>query len=130
MPEKIFKILIIRFSSIGDILLTTPFIRQTRKNFPKAHITFLVKKQFSELVKHNSNLNEVISFDSNLGYKGLKNLSITIKKNEYNLVYDLHNNIRSNKIVANLDNDKVFKITKDKLRRFFLVFFKKNQRSC
>ena len=53
------NILILRLSSIGDILLSSPFIRQVRKAYPDAKIDFVVKKQFYDLVKYNPNLNHV-----------------------------------------------------------------------
>jgi ADP-heptose:LPS heptosyltransferase len=54
------KILIIRFSSMGDILLTTPFIRQIRNNFPDATIYYVTKKKYHELLKYNENIDHII----------------------------------------------------------------------
>lgn len=126
MHKKSQKILIVRFSSIGDILLTTPFIRQVRTAFPNAHISYLVKKEFSDLIKYNFNINNVISFDSSLGYKGLKELSKRVTNENFDFVYDLHNNIRSNQVTKNLSQEKVFKISKDKFRRSLLIYVKLN----
>lgn len=120
------KILIIRFSSIGDILLTTPFIRQVRSFFPNAHITYLVKKEFYGLIKFNHNINKVILFDSKGGYKSLKALAKNLAGENYSLVYDLHNNFRSNQVVKNFRDVKLYKIVKNKLKRFFFVYFKLN----
>ena len=53
------RILILRLSSIGDILLTTPFVQQVRKAFPKGNITYIVKKEFSELLKFNPHIDEL-----------------------------------------------------------------------
>ena len=53
------KILIIRFSSIGDIVLTTPVIRCLRKKYPDADIHFLTKKNFSGIVEANPYVNKV-----------------------------------------------------------------------
>lgn len=43
--SKINKILIIRLDEIGDVVMTTPFIRELRRNFPKAEINLIVKPQ-------------------------------------------------------------------------------------
>lgn len=126
MLEKQKKILIIRFSSIGDILLTTPFVKQTRTAFPKAHITYLVKKEFSDLIKYNPNVTDIISFDSALGYKGLKNLSRRLASENFDLVFDLHNNIRSNRLLKNRKGSKIYQVLKNKFRRFMLVYIKIN----
>ena len=53
------KILIIRFSSIGDIVLTTPIIRCVKKRWPHAEIHFLTKSKFKDVVKNNPYLTKV-----------------------------------------------------------------------
>ncbi|MBL8015940.1 MAG: glycosyltransferase family 9 protein, partial [Ignavibacteria bacterium] len=49
--EKIRRILVIRLSSLGDILLTTPMLESLREAFPLARIDFCTKEQFSYLLK-------------------------------------------------------------------------------
>ena len=53
-------ILAVRFSAIGDILLTTPLLRALRAANPGARITVLTKSRFAPLLSHNPHLNEVI----------------------------------------------------------------------
>lgn len=57
------KILLIRLSSLGDIVLTTPAIRSVRNNFPDAYIAMLVAKQSADILRENPYLNEIITFD-------------------------------------------------------------------
>lgn len=57
------RILLIRLSSLGDIVLTTPAIRAIRANFPNAHIAMLVAKQSADILRENPHLNEIITFD-------------------------------------------------------------------
>lgn len=57
------KILLIRLSSLGDIVLTTPAIRAVRDNFPDAYIAMLVAKQSADILRENPHLNEIITFD-------------------------------------------------------------------
>ena len=57
------KILLIRLSSLGDVVLTTPAIRAVRANFPNAHIAMLVAKQSADVLRENPNLDEIITFD-------------------------------------------------------------------
>jgi heptosyltransferase-2 len=66
------KILVVRLSSIGDIILTTPLLRCIRKQYPRAEITYLVKKQFTELLSSSPYVDKVISFDSKTGFRGLQ----------------------------------------------------------
>ena len=57
------KILLIRLSSLGDIVLTTPAIRAVRAQLPDAYIAMLVGKQSAEVLRENPHLNEIITFD-------------------------------------------------------------------
>ncbi|MCY3742002.1 MAG: glycosyltransferase family 9 protein [Candidatus Poribacteria bacterium] len=57
------KILLIRLSSLGDIVLTTPAIRAVRARFPDAYISMLIAKQSAEILRENPHLNEIITFD-------------------------------------------------------------------
>jgi ADP-heptose:LPS heptosyltransferase len=84
------KILIIRFSSIGDIVLTTPVIRCLKQQHPNIEIHFLTKKSFREILVNNPNISKVYVIEKNV------NEVIDDLKNEnFDFVIDLHNNIRS-----------------------------------
>lgn len=101
------KILIIRLSSIGDVLLTTPVIKVLKNNFPKASLSYLVEDKSEGIIKNNPYLDEVIIFSK----KELKNISQNegkisafkyiinfinkLKKKDYDLVIDLHSVFRS-----------------------------------
>ena len=84
------RILIIRFSSIGDIVLTSPVVRVLRKKYPDADIRFVTKKQFSELVLPNPFLDGVFCLED-----GLKTLAAELKAFKPDLVVDLHHNLRT-----------------------------------
>ncbi len=120
------KILILRLSSIGDILLTTAFIRQVRNKYPNARITYIVKKEFQSLLSHNPYINKIIAFDSATKMSGLKDLNRIIQKEKYDLIFDLHNNLRTNRLLAGLKSAHISKIKKSKIRRAALVFLKIN----
>ena len=57
------KILLIRLSSLGDIVLTTPAIRAIRAHFPNAYIAMLVAKQSADVLRQNPHLDEIIQFN-------------------------------------------------------------------
>jgi lipopolysaccharide heptosyltransferase II len=92
---KIEKILVIRMSSIGDIILTTPLLRATKKEFPEAGIDFLTKKQFQQLMEHNPNIRRAIGLDTGKGFLGLLRLIKELRQEHYDLVVDLHVSMRS-----------------------------------
>ncbi len=119
------RILIIRFSSIGDILLSTPFIRQTRIAFHDAIIDFVTKTQYADLLKFNPHINHLYLFDDQQGLGGLLQLKQTIKSKKYDYILDLHNNLRSRILTFGL-GAKVFRMKKNKLKRALLVYLKIN----
>ena len=72
-------------SSIGDIVLSTSFLKSVKKKYPEAEIHFLIKKEFSELVKDHPLINKLISFDKKLGIKELFRLGKFLRNNDYEL---------------------------------------------
>lgn len=57
------RILLIRLSSLGDVVLTTPVIRAVRSHFPDAYIAMLVAEQSADVLQENPHLDEIITFD-------------------------------------------------------------------
>jgi len=93
--DNISSILVIRLSSIGDIIITTPVLSALRQKFPDAAIDFVVKKEFRELVADHPAVNHVWTFDKDSGFNGLKSLRKELDKQSYDLIVDLHRNLRS-----------------------------------
>ena len=120
------SILIIRLSSIGDILLSTPFIRQVREKYPNAKIDFILKDMYIDLLKYNSHLNTIYSLNLNKERKELYELKVKLKEKKYDLIFDLHNNLRSNYLKRGISAEQIYSIKKDKFKQFLLVRFKIN----
>lgn len=111
-------ILIIRLSSLGDVLLTTPIVR-TLATQHNAKIDFVVKKNFADALKYNPYIERLwIYEDSNEFPSKLKN-------SNYDIVIDLHNNIRGNRLSRKIDAD-VIRFKKPSFKKFALVNFKWN----
>jgi ADP-heptose:LPS heptosyltransferase len=87
------KILIIRFSSIGDIVLTTPVIRIAKQQIEGAQVHLVTKKVFCPIVAANPYLDKVHVLGDDL-----KPLIEELKQEGFTHVIDLHNNLRSRKI--------------------------------
>ncbi|WP_051663925.1 glycosyltransferase family 9 protein [Dyadobacter crusticola] len=88
--NKPVKFLIIRFSSIGDIVLTTPVIRCLKQQHPNAEIHFVVKKKFRQVVEHNPYIDHLHLLDNNLD-----ELVKTFKNEHFDYIIDLHKTLRS-----------------------------------
>lgn len=117
------KILIIRLSSLGDVLLTTPVIKELAEKFPETEIDFLVKPQFADAVKSNKHLRKVYELDKSKNFNAILG---SLVKNKYNLVIDLQNNFRSRAITSKL-GVKVYRFKKPTIKKFLLVNFKWNR---
>jgi len=63
MPANLEKILIIKPSSLGDIVLALPALSALRRNFPDAKISWLVRLEFAPLLENHPHLTEIIRFD-------------------------------------------------------------------
>ena len=110
------RILIIRFSSIGDIILTTPIIR-CLKNQLNSDIDFLIKNQYSSLIYANPNINKIIPLSNN----ARSTLEI-LRSNKYDIVIDLQNNFQSLKFRLGL-GVKSYTYSKQNFKRYVLIYF-------
>jgi len=89
------RILVIRLSAMGDVLLATPLIRWVKIQYPQADVDFLVKSLYTPLVRSNPHLNQVISLSADLGWRELVRVIRAVRVNRYDLVLDLQVNLRS-----------------------------------
>jgi ADP-heptose:LPS heptosyltransferase len=92
-----FSICILRLSSLGDIILTTPLIRSIRKAFPDACIDMIIADHFAEVIQNNPHINSVLTINTKSGmihfFKQI--LSIRKDKPKYDIIIDIHDSIRS-----------------------------------
>ncbi|HEV8537491.1 MAG TPA: lipopolysaccharide heptosyltransferase II [Bacteroidota bacterium] len=119
------KILIIRFSSIGDILLASPLIRILRSTYPDAKIDFLVKSEYAELVKYNEHLTSVLELRTS-EREELKLLKRKIRRERYTAIFDIHNSLRSRYLRIFSGAKYVRIVRKHALARFLLIHARKN----
>lgn len=101
-------ILIIRFSSLGDVAMIVPVVAAFIKAHPKHKVSVLTKKQFAPLFYHLSSV-EVIPVDFNIDYKGvfgLIRLSKKIKKLKIDAIADLHHVLRTKVLRLLLSTNK------------------------
>jgi lipopolysaccharide heptosyltransferase II len=119
------NILIIRLSSLGDIILTTPLIQELRKIYPAARIDFVVKKEYAWIVQQFLWLNNIYTLDTSKGKEEIETVRNELKKNDYNHILDLHNNFRSIKLRKDIGG-KIHIINKRSFKRWLLVKTKIN----
>lgn len=115
------KFLIIRFSSIGDIVLTTPVIRCLKQQVKGSIIHFATKQQFMPVIKANPYIDRILCLNNSLS-----NLIKELKAEKYDYIIDLHHNLRSFIIKSRL---RVLDFSYNKLnfKKWLLVNFKINR---
>ncbi len=92
--KKTKKVLVIRFSSIGDIVLCSPVLRCLKKiTHTSVETHLLTRKSFVSFTSNYPYIDKVIAFDNNMG-----NILKVLKQENYDFVLDLHNNLRSLRI--------------------------------
>lgn len=84
------KVLVIRFSSMGDVLLTTPIVRAIKEQIPGAEIHYLVKHKHMGVLKGNPHIHRIYTFKGDL-----RKLTQKLYKERYDFVVDLQRNLRS-----------------------------------
>ncbi len=114
------KILIIRFSSIGDIVLTSPIIRCLYEQL-NADIHYLTKKNFEEILKANPYIKKVWTIQEKVS-----EVASELKKESFDCIIDLHKNIRSQQIRTILHKTNYISFDKLNLKKWLLVNFKLN----
>ncbi len=118
------NLLLIRLSSIGDLLLTTPIIRAIRESYPNCKIHFVTLSEFGEVLKNNPNIDTLIQIPK----KELKNYSFkfhNLQNNKFDLIIDLQNNKYSKKIISSLSFSKISILNKQRKHKLSTVYLKK-----
>lgn len=116
------KFLILRFSSIGDIVLTTPVTRCIKKQYPNAEVHYATKQSFKVLVENNPYIDQY-----HLLGKSLNEFIATLKAENFDYIIDLHNNLRTSIIKFRLSSAKSFSFEKLNFKKWLLVNLKINQ---
>lgn len=120
------KILILRLSSIGDVVLVSPLLRVLRRRFPNAIIDLAVKEEYADVVRHHAAVNAVHLVRKNEGLCGLLQLGRALRRRRYDVVLDLHRNFRT-ALLGRLSAAPVrLGYRKHRLRRWLYVRFKMN----
>ncbi|MDD5347077.1 MAG: GT4 family glycosyltransferase PelF [Candidatus Omnitrophica bacterium] len=96
---KNFKVLVIKMSSLGDIILSTAGLRAIREKFKENHsLSFLVGEEFKEVLLRNPRIDELMVCDfkgRDAGFFGFLKLAKAVRKKNFDTVIDLQNNRRS-----------------------------------
>ena len=114
------KVLIVRFSSIGDIIYTTPVVRCLKQQVQGVEVHYLTKSNFSFLLDKNPYIDKLIFLKPSLS-ETIRDL----KLEKYDLIIDLHNSLRSTIIKLRMGvKSSTFK--KERLKKWLAIKYKIN----
>ncbi len=124
------KILIIRFSSFGDIVQTRSVLKPLLKSGVVDQVDWLVRKDLEGALEGEKNIGNLIRFDRKDGLLGLVALGLILRKERYDYIYDAHNNVRSfiirNVLTMFLGTPLIVR-SKERWKRFLLFKFRINK---
>jgi len=123
-PPK--RILVVRLSSIGDIILMTPLLRNLRRHFPGAQIDVATKVAFGDLLRHHPAIDHLYQVVPEEGAAGLRTLGASLRQQRYDVVLDIHKNFRSFQLTRAAHAPVVLRHEKFIWRRWLFVQFKWN----
>lgn len=115
------KVLIIRFSSIGDIVLTTPVIRCLKQQVRDTQVHYLTKEAYRSILEGNPFIDKLYSINKNVS-----EVAAMLKKENYDFVVDLHHNLRSAQ-VKSLLGKRSGSFPKLNLQKWLMVNLKINK---
>lgn len=115
------KILVIRFSSIGDIVLTSPVIRCLKQQIPSSTIHYLTKSTFKDVLANNPYIDKIIAIE-----KDINEVKTLLQNEKYNVIVDLHKNIRTLKVKHWLNMANYITFDKLNLEKWIMVNLKWN----
>ncbi len=125
------KVLIIRFSSFGDIVQCSSVVESIRQKFPSSEIHWATRADFGNLVKLNAGVKTVHAFDKKAGFKGLITFARMLRRENFTHVYDAHNNLRSRVLkcflMMRLNRPNLVVRSKDRWKRILLFKFRINK---
>lgn len=115
MPDKKLKILIVRFSSIGDIVLTTPVIRCLKTQLD-AEIHYCTKKAYGSILEANPYIDKIHLLDDNW-----REMMRSLNAFKFDVLIDLHNNLRTKRLKLALRVPESYSFNKINIRKWLHV---------
>jgi heptosyltransferase II len=125
--KEIKRILIIRLSSMGDIILTFPVIEALKNSFPSSEIFYLTKNKYKDLLKDHPQIDYLLELDSEGKHKNVSGFVTLIKELngfDFDLIIDLHANLRSFFVRRLVRGKAKLKYKKRGIQRFLIVHCK------
>jgi heptosyltransferase II len=118
-------ILIIRFSSLGDVVITSAAVEALKRNFPESHLYYLTKQPYSQIFENDERIFKVIGITGNESPFEIVKL---LGRKEFDAIVDLHGSIRSILVASALKSPKKYRIRKQSLARRLMILSRNRYR--
>jgi len=115
------KLLVIRFSSIGDLTQALSIPSFVKSYVPNSQIHFVTRADLAQLLENHPNIDKLWALEKSLGFSGLLKIIAELRKENYTHVYDAHNNLRSALIRLFLWKPKKLVRPMYRLKRYLLI---------
>ncbi len=125
MRDEHAKILVIRFGSLGDLVLMTPLLKSLKAKYQGCEIHVATKDKYADLFLEDTNVDEVKPLRPG-GLGELLGLRAELRREGYGIIIDAHNVIRSNIILNTLRSGVKVQIGKDQIKKLLLIKAKIN----
>lgn len=127
MKDSWTNLLVLRFSSIGDIIQTTSVLNTLKKYYPDISINYVTLSKYEPLLIGHPSIDKLYAFDTSNTYSSLVELRKMIKQKNFDLILDLHNSART-KIIRRLSNKmQSLYVAKPRVKRFSLFLNHQNK---
>ncbi len=121
MNEKRPRILLIRFSSLGDLVLLTALVEGIAVSFPGYELHLATKEQYRELFESNRHITKIHALPASAGFGELLSLRHRLAAEKFEMIIDAHNVIRSNFLYRALGARTKVRLDKDQVRKLSLI---------
>lgn len=113
------NILVIRFSSLGDVVMTTSVVEALHRKFPTAHISFLTKNLYTDVFNHDERITRVIGIN---GHEHPRKIIRLLGETPYDVIVDLHSSLRSRMVSLIMNSPVKLRVKKHSFLRRIMVW--------
>lgn len=121
------RICVLRFSSIGDIVLTTSPLKTLQARYPNTKIDYVTLTQFAPLLEHHPYIDQLITVLRSAKAGELRALGRYLDQQQYTFILDLHNTLRAKLIRSAIKRTPVRVFRKPRVNRWLLFQFHWNR---
>jgi len=124
--ESVHRVLFIRLSAIGDIVLFSSLIQLFHDQNPEVEIDFLTRSDLHDLIRYNPFIKNIILLPKSPSLSEVYKTALDIRRMKYSILFDFQKHWRSYLISFLARANKIYRYKKYAVRRFFLTYFKFN----